>query len=184
MIKKEIKATSQKELIIVMVLSLVLGVGGGFALGALTTADDSVKEETSQSDMMKDSHSHSDDEMFMVSAEEAPTLQLMVTEDAKSGYNIKLITENFTFTPDSVNKENVIGEGHAHLYVGGEKVGRLYGPDFHYNGSFEGAKTFRATLNANDHSEYAVDGKVIDATIEVTHDSYDPEHDASHDMNE
>lgn len=177
---KSESSKSQKELIMVMVLSLFLGAGGGFALGAMATGENDNESETAHSaEMIDTGHSHSGS-MFMVNAEDAPTLQLMVMEDAKSGYNVKLATENFTFTPDDVNGENVVGEGHAHLYVDGEKVGRLYGPDFHYDGTFEGTKTFKATLNANDHSEYAVDGAVIEASVEVTHDSDSPEHDASH----
>ena len=176
--KGDKKSESQKELIMVMVLSLFLG-AGGFALGAITSGSDSDSNE-SHAEMKKDGHSHGGHEMFMVSAEEAPTLKLMVMEDKKSGYNVKLVTENFTFAPDSVNGENVVGEGHAHLYVDGEKVGRLYGPDFHYDGNFEGTKTFRATLNANMHGEYAVDGVVIEDAVEVTHDSNAPGHDEMH----
>jgi hypothetical protein len=173
------KDTKQRELIIVMVLSILLGAGGGFVLGA-NTGSDTVETAHSADTMTEEMpHSHSA-EMFTVSADEAPSLKIMVTEDAKSGYNVRLMTENFTFTPESVNGENVIGEGHAHLYVDGEKIGRLYGPDFHYDGNFEGTKTFKATLNANDHSEYAVDGEAISAEVAVTHDSSDPAHDEMH----
>jgi hypothetical protein len=103
-----------------------------------------------------------------------------VTEDAKSGYNIKILTTDFIFTPESVNGENVIGEGHAHLYVDGEKVGRLYSPYYHYDGSFEGTKTFSVTLNANDHGEYAIDGEVISTEVQITHNSSDQKHQDSH----
>lgn len=173
MVKKK-KDTKQRELVIVMVLSILLGAGGGFVLGATTSSGDT--ETTKMAANMSQGHS----EMFMVSAEEAPSVKVMVTEDKKSGYNMKIMTEKFTFSPDKVNGENVVGEGHAHLYVDGEKIGRLYGPDFHYGGSFEGTKTFKVTLNANDHSEYAVDGKIISAEVEVTHDGSDPEHEDSH----
>src|SRR6056297_3062169 len=166
------KSESQKELVMVMVLSLFLGAGGGFAIGAFVSSGDS--DSTNSSSTMKDSgHSHS---MFMVSADEAPSVELVVSEDAKSGYNVTLLTENFEFAPEKVNTDNVVGEGHAHLYVDGEKVGRLYGPDFHYDGAFEGTKTFSATLNSNMHGEYAVDGDVIDDSVEVSHDSGDPSH--------
>ena len=117
-----------------------------------------------------DAHSHG---MYMVEADQAPTVTLNVTEDAKSGWNIRIDTTKFEFAPQNVNDENVLGEGHAHLYVDGEKIARLYGPDFHYDGSFDGTKTFRVTLNANDHSEYAVSEQVISAEQEVTHTHHD-----------
>jgi hypothetical protein len=122
-------------------------------------------------------HPHS---KYEVSAAEAPKVELVVTEDAKSGYNVKIIATDFTFKPESVNSENILGEGHAHLYVDGVKVGRLYSPYFHYDGDFEGSKTFKVTLNANDHSEYAVDGEVIYSEVVVTHDSSSDSHDEMH----
>ena len=167
------KAGVQKELVIVMVLSLILGVGGGYAIGAATTDGDS----STTSKKEGQSHSHS---MFMVSEDEAPKVELVVSEDKKSGYNVKVITTDFTFTPGDVNGENVVGEGHAHLYVDGEKVARIYGPYYHYDGNFEGTKTFRVTLNSNDHGEYAVDGEVIESSVEVTHDSNAEGHDEMH----
>jgi hypothetical protein len=165
----------QNELIIVMIISLILGVGGGYLIGANTTQDNMTKT-TSMTEMS--SHSHSS--TYEVSEAEAPKVELVVSEDAKSGYNVKIIATDFTFTPENVNEENVLGEGHAHLYVDGEKVGRLYGPYYHYDGSFEGSKTFKVTLNANDHSEYTVEGEVISSEVVVTHDSSDPDHDEMH----
>jgi len=151
---------------------LLLGFGGGYAV-ARVISDDSSETKTAMddhshdsSDEAMDSHMH---EMFMVSAEQAPKVTLDVEEDAKSGWNVHIMTENFTFTPEKVNGDNVVGEGHAHLYVDGEKVARVYGNYFHYDGSFDGTKEFKVTLNANDHSEYSVGEQVISATQTVTH---------------
>ena len=113
---------------------------------------------------------------YEVEAEKAPKVELVVSEDAKSGYNIKIITTDYKFTPENVNQENIPNEGHAHLYIDGVKIARLYSPYFHYDGNFEGTKTFRVTLNANDHSEYALNGETIASEIQVTHDSDSPEH--------
>ena len=175
--KKKKQSNKQKDLVIVMVLSLLLGLGGGYLVGAATSED--TVNTANESTLEMTEHSHGDS-MFMVDAAQAPTVEVLVTEDAKSGYNIKIMTTKFKFTPDNVNGNNVVGEGHAHLYVGDEKIGRLYGPDFHYNGSFEGSETFRVTLNANDHSEYAVNGSTIESEVTVTHDSADPNHADTH----
>jgi hypothetical protein len=167
----------QNELITVMILSLILGVGGGYLIGAAVT-DNPLETSSSMSADMNTTTMHST--TFEVPADQAPKVELVVSEDAKSGYNIKIITTDFTFTPESVNGDNVIGEGHAHLYVDGEKIGRIYSNYFHYNGSFEGTKTFMVTLNANDHSEYTVDDEPITAEVSVTHDGSDPNHDDVH----
>ncbi len=175
------KNINSAQLGISVLLALILGVGGGFlagnAIGENHDHDDHASEETSHTDddhdhaaeesaMADEMHSH--DSMFMVSEEDAPTISLTVEKDAKSGYNVSIETTKFTFAPDNVNEENVVGEGHAHLYVDGEKIGRLYGPNFHYSGSVEGSATFRVALNSNMHSEYAVNGETIEATFEVT----------------
>ena len=162
------KATkkTQKDLLAVLILSLILGGSGGFFLGAATN-DAAVAPTVTSTESQ---HSHSS--VYEVSAKEAPKVELVVTKDAKSGYNIKIIATDFTFTPENVNEDNVLGEGHAHLYVDGEKVGRLYSPYFHYDGNVEGTKKFRVTLNANDHSEYAVDGETIESTQEVVNIPY------------
>lgn len=161
----------KKELVIAVVASLLLGFGAGFALNSQSDHDHSHHDD----EKMSESHSHSDGEMshdhgmFMVDAANAPTVDFTVEEDAKSGWNVTLTTTNFAFAPQSVNGENVAGEGHAHLYVDGKKVARLYGSSYHYDGSFDGTKTFKVTLNANDHSEYAVGDEVIAAEKQVTH---------------
>jgi hypothetical protein len=167
----------QNELITVMVLSLILGIGGGYLIGAAVT-DNPLETSSSMSADMNTTTMHST--TYEVPADQAPKVELVVVEDAKSGYNIKIITTDFMFTPENVNGDNVVGEGHAHLYVDGEKIGRVYGNYYHYNGSFEGTKTFMVTLNANDHSEYTVDGEPIVAKVAVTHDGSDPAHDDVH----
>ncbi len=155
-----------KDALMAAIIALVLGLGGGYGIAQLMTDDDS---DTSASESTEMPHEHSHP-MYEVDATNAPTVELMVEEDAKSGWNVHIMTTNFTFTPENVNGENVDGEGHAHLYVDGEKITRLYGNYFYYDGEFEGTETFRVTLNTNDHSDYAVDGEVIAAEVEVTHD--------------
>jgi methionine-rich copper-binding protein CopC len=98
----------------------------------------------------------------------APTLKLTVTPDAKSGFNIKLETTNWTWTPDQVGTAATPNTGHGHLYVDGVKVARLYGPWYHLEKLTPGQHDIRVTLNANDHADYATeDGHVIEAKVSV-----------------
>ncbi|MFT4532226.1 MAG: zinc and cadmium transporter [Candidatus Saccharimonadales bacterium] len=105
--------------------------------------------------------------------ETLPTLELLIEEDAKSGWNIELETTNYTFSPESVNGENMPNEGHAHLYVNGEKITRLYSSYYHLV-NLKGGDEVMVTLNANDHGEYAHDGETIEATATVNdeHDDF------------
>lgn len=165
---------SSKDRLLIMVISILLGGGLGFGI-AKTVDSDNVSTNSTETTT---SHAHT--EKYEVTEAEAPKLELVVSEDKKSGYNIKVIATDFTFTPEHVNEENVMNEGHAHLYIDGEKIARLYGPYYHWDGSFEGSKEFKVTLNANDHSEYAINGETIEAKETVSHDSDAEDHSEAH----
>lgn len=60
------------------------------------------------------------------------------------------------------------GEGHAHVYVNGAKIGRLYGPWLHLPNLPKGEVTVEVTLNANDHRPLAVNGAPITAREVLT----------------
>ena len=62
-----------------------------------------------------------------------PSVRKRLGKDAhtKGAFNLFVDLENFRFTPEEVNKTSRINEGHAHLYLNGKKVTRLYGILFH-----------------------------------------------------
>lgn len=98
-----------------------------------------------------------------------PSVSVDVIKDEKDGYNIYLKTKNYRFTPEKVNSESIQGEGHAHIYVNGIKVARLYGEWFYLpsNELREGENIIEVTLNSNDHSEWVIDGVHISAEAVV-----------------
>lgn len=99
-----------------------------------------------------------------------PTIVTMdVVKDKKAGYNVHVTTSNFRFAPEHASGEHVEGEGHAHLYVDGVKINRVYGEWYHLPSLESGQRTIRMTLNANDHRVYARDGtpSAIEQTITV-----------------
>ncbi|MHA7876310.1 hypothetical protein [Roseivivax sp.] len=92
---------------------------------------------------------------------DAPALALALSEDPASGWNLQIQTQNFTFAPANASTAHVPGEGHAHLYVNGEKRARLYGPWVHLADLPDGPVELAVTLNANDHRLLAVEGKAL-----------------------
>ena len=88
--------------------------------------------------------------------------------DPVKGVNVSILPEGFTFTPENVNQSDVAGEGHAHIYVDGEMISRVYTPQFHLAGIAPGTHSVRVTLNANSHGPYAHHGQPIEASTEVT----------------
>ncbi len=102
-------------------------------------------------------------------AEPLPTISIAVTDDPKSGHNVAIEVTNFTITPQNVNTEHVDGEGHLHLYIDGERKGRLYGLNTHLAGLDPGTHEIAVDLSANDHSTYLDGDTPISAstTVEV-----------------
>ena len=97
--------------------------------------------------------------------EPVPRLEIQVSPDAMSGWNLHLRVENFRFAPASVNGAHKPGEGHAHVYIDGKKFARLYGPWFHIPALAPGSHRLRVTLNTNTHQEIHADGQAIDALV-------------------
>jgi hypothetical protein len=104
-----------------------------------------------------------------VPAEQAPSVEVEVTEDSSSGWNVHVVTEGFEFAPERLGEVRP-QEGHAHLFVDGEKVARLYGAWYHLSGSAVpvGEHELSVSLSANDHTVWAVDGEPIQASTTVT----------------
>lgn len=94
---------------------------------------------------------------------QAPSLKLELQPDAEGGWNLHLRTARFRFAPDKVNQAPVLGEGHAHLYLDGQKLARLYGPWLHLPPLPPGRHRLRVTLNGNDHAELYSQGRPVAA---------------------
>lgn len=112
---------------------------------------------------------HAHEQVAVAADANAPTVNVRATADAKDGYNIQIETGNFTFAPERVNEAVVQNEGHAHIYVNNIKIARVYGNWFHISSGVlqAGENTVKVTLNANDHSEWAVGEKSIEASTVI-----------------
>jgi len=125
--------------------------------------------EGSQADIAE-SHSHQEHHgriTVLPMGPDAPTLDFVVTRDPDHGWNLHLITMNFRFAPENVGGEFVPGEGHAHLYVDGEQVARIYGSWFHIDKLRHGLVDVTVTLNGNDHSQLSVGDALLSVTKQV-----------------
>ena len=87
-----------------------------------------------------------------------PTLDIDLQGDPRSGMNLLMTTEGFTFTPRDVNGAVTPGTGHGHLYINGTRHSRLYGNDLHLSGFDPGEYTVHVYFTANDHRIWTVEG--------------------------
>lgn len=162
-----------------LLIGLIFGGGIGFtiAAGAGVTLDghdhsaDLAESEIDHSQMdhaamghgetSSDAHDH-DTVLTVPDGPDAPTLELAVTKDG-AGWNLQVITTNFTLTPERIGGAHIPGEGHGHVYLNGVKQARIYGEWYHIDAVPSGDVELRVTLNSNDHSALAVG----DAPLEV-----------------
>ena len=98
-----------------------------------------------------------------------PSLALELIPDAMEGYNLHLLTKHYRFTPEKTNQDNANGQGHAHLYINGKKIKRLYGAWEHLSSKLfqAGENLIAVTLNANDHAVWRVNRSEVMAQILV-----------------
>lgn len=96
-----------------------------------------------------------------------PTISLSATPDPKSGWNLFADITAFEFAPEKAGHENVDGQGHIHLYVDGEKKGRLYGPWWHLGGLSAGTHEVTVELTANNHAPLLHNGSPISSTVTI-----------------
>ena len=111
--------------------------------------------------------SHEDAHDAQIAADSQMSVSISLELDAMTGANLTVVPQGFTFAAENVNKPHVPGEGHAHVYVNGFKVGRLYGPATHLDKMKAGINEVRVTLNANSHQEYTWNGQAVTATATI-----------------
>ena len=97
---------------------------------------------------------------------EGPAFEVQVLRDAVAGWNILIVTD-VRFAPENVSTGNVEGEGHAHVYVDGVKVSRIYGM-WHYLYDLEpGEHEIKIELSNNDHTPITTGEHVLEQIVTI-----------------
>jgi hypothetical protein len=149
---------------VVMVVSIVVG----YFVGVNSTkTNKSSMHSMHDMDQSKTMHNHA--MLDINNWAQIPELKIDAIKDAKDGYNIHIQTKNFTFTPENVNTKNIDNQGHAHIFINGIKISRVYGSWYYVSSDKlqSGMNTIEVTLNANDHSELVLNNNHINASVEV-----------------
>lgn len=152
-----------------LVIGLLFGGGVGFTIAAangITLDGHDHSDHGAMSGMDHGAAGHGE-VLSLEALATAPTLAIAVNEDPMSGWNLHIMTENFTFSPENASLAHIDGEGHAHVYINGVKLGRFYGPWVHLDGLPEGEVTVEVTLNANDHRALAVGDVALRQTVTI-----------------
>ena len=96
-----------------------------------------------------------------------PGVKIRLVRDAhtRGALNLFLDLKNFRFAPEEVNKSSRINEGHAHLYVNGKKLTRLYSASYFMDKLPKGNLEIRVTLNTNMHEDLSYGGKLVQDVV-------------------
>ncbi len=112
-------------------------------------------------------HSHDHASTIEWDGPETPSLSVEAIEDTAGSFNVYLSLSGFVFSPENASRHHVPGEGHAHIYLDGTKLGRIYTESYFLSGLSAGTHTIQVTLNANSHQDYTVEEKLLEASVDV-----------------
>jgi len=121
-----------------------------------------------------------------ITQETAPNATLDIQKDPTGGFNVQVVTTNFVWRPEMASMQHVPGEGHAHVYLDGRKIMRIYNEWFHLNtyqfSTRSGEQLLSIEFVGNDHSPYTIQGLPVGAEqiVDVPSDEIQP---ASRDNN-
>lgn len=94
-----------------------------------------------------------------------PSVKIDVSRDSSNAWLLEVRTKHFEFAPKKVGHQlTSYNEGHAHLYINGEKINRIYGTYYHIGPLKQGKNVITMTLNSNNHQTLAYNGKPIEHT--------------------
>ena len=110
----------------------------------------------------------------------APQASLEIQKDPTGGFNVHVKTTNFTWRPEMASMKHVQGEGHAHVFLDGRKIMRIYNEWFHLNtfqfATRSGEQLLSVEFVGNDHAPYTIQGSPVGDTqiIDVFSDEIQP----------
>jgi hypothetical protein len=105
-----------------------------------------------------------------VAEDGAPAVRIEVTPDSAGGWDVRLTPRHFRFSPAGTRPVATAGRGLAHLFVDGDPVARLRTPAYHLAARLvpHGTHHITARLYADDGTVWAVHGKPVESTADVT----------------
>ncbi|MEG3629233.1 hypothetical protein [Streptomyces poriticola] len=100
----------------------------------------------------------------------APEVGIEVQPETGASWDVRLTVRNFRFSPSGTAPRPVAGRGVAYLFVDGDLVARLRGPEYRLAAHRvpRGTHHVTARLHADDGTVWAVGGKPVQSTADIT----------------
>ncbi|MFE1025869.1 hypothetical protein ACFW5I_15095 [Streptomyces sp. NPDC058818] len=105
-----------------------------------------------------------------VDAERAPEVGIEVQPETDDSWVVRLTVRDFRFSPAGTEAKAVAGRGVAHLFLDGDLLTRLRGPEYRLAADLVPRGTHQLTvrLYADDGTVWAVDGEPVESTADIT----------------
>ena len=128
------------------------------------------------------SHAHTSGatSIHEITQDVAPQVSLEIQKDPTGGFNVHVVTRNFVWRPEMASMQHIPGEGHAHVYLDGRKIMRIYNEWFHLNtyqfSTRAGEQLLSIEFVGNDHAPYTIQGMPVGAEqiVDVPSDEIQP----------
>ncbi|MFF8094675.1 hypothetical protein [Streptomyces sp. NPDC016675] len=106
----------------------------------------------------------------------APEVGIEVQPESDGGWDVRLTVRDFRFSPPGTEARAVAGRGVAHLFLDGDLVTRLRGPEHHLAARLvpRGTHQVTARLYADDGTVWAADGEPVESTADITASELEP----------
>ncbi|WP_345638423.1 hypothetical protein [Streptomyces thinghirensis] len=111
-----------------------------------------------------------------VDGERAPEVGIEVQPETDDSWVVRLTVRDFRFSPAGTEVEAVAGRGVAHLFLDGDLLTRLRGPEYRLAADLVPRGTHQLTvrLYADDGTVWAVDGEPVESTADITASDTEP----------
>ncbi|MFJ5031726.1 hypothetical protein ACIQB5_27205 [Streptomyces sp. NPDC088560] len=105
-----------------------------------------------------------------VDTKNAPEVGVEVTPDRRDGWDVRLTFHRFHCSAPGAGRAAVTGRGLAYLFVDGHEAARLRSYDYHLPARLvpRGTHHVTARLYADDGTAWAVHGKPVQSTADIT----------------
>jgi hypothetical protein len=125
-------------------------------------------------------HTNGATSVHEIEQELAPKATLEIEKDLTGGFNVQVVTTDFIWRPELASMKHVPGEGHAHVFLDGRKIMRIYNQWFHLNtyqfSTRAGEQLLSIEFVGNDHAPYTIQGLPVgtEQIVDVPGDEIQP----------
>lgn len=148
-----------KTLLVGLVLGILLSFGGFLLFNYINNSENSAEEA-----QVLRSY---DAPYYMPEQAPQPNIEVLLHQDATSGWNLEFKTTDFIFSPENVGGANVPGTGYIQIYLNNVKYDRAYSNWYHIKELPAGTNIIVAALNTNDHYQIYSNKEAAEAEIKI-----------------